>query len=71
MALIEQALVLDPDHAQGLWMAGTQAFDANELDVARRYWERLLNTLDEDSAEAEIIRGNLAQVAQAAEQGGS
>ena len=69
MALIEQALALDPDHAQALWMAGTQAFDGNELEAARRHWERLLSTLDEDSAEAEVIRGNLAQVARAAEQG--
>ncbi|MCG6656830.1 c-type cytochrome biogenesis protein CcmI [Halomonas campisalis] len=69
MALIEQALALDPDHAQGLWMAGTQAFQAAELDAARRHWERLLGTLDEDSPEAEIIRGNLAQLARAAEEG--
>ncbi|WP_163557805.1 c-type cytochrome biogenesis protein CcmI [Halomonas sp. NO4] len=63
--LIEQALALDPDHPQGLWMAGTLAFEQQEPGAARQHWERLLEVLPAESREAEIIRGNLAQVAAA------
>lgn len=62
-ALIEQALAIDPEHAQGLWLAGTRAYRAEAFDEARDYWERLLAVLPADSAEAEVIRGNLAQLA--------
>ncbi|WP_373183709.1 c-type cytochrome biogenesis protein CcmI [Halomonas campaniensis] len=62
-ALIEQALAIDPEHAQGLWLAGTRAYRAEAFDEARGYWERLLGVLPADSAEAEVIRGNLAQLA--------
>ncbi|SEK74083.1 c-type cytochrome biogenesis protein CcmI [Halomonas daqiaonensis] len=63
--LIERALELDPDHAQGLWMAGSLALQRGELAVARRHWERLLAALPPDSDEAEVIRGNLMQLSPA------
>jgi cytochrome c-type biogenesis protein CcmH len=62
LRLIEQALEVDPYHAQGLWLAGSQAFMEGEMDSARSYWERLLSILPEGSPEAEVIRGNLTQV---------
>ena len=68
-ALIERALSIDPDHAQGLWMAGSLAFEEADLDAARQYWERLLGVLPGDSPEADIIRGNLSQVALSAAEG--
>ncbi|MCE8021776.1 c-type cytochrome biogenesis protein CcmI [Halomonas sp. MCCC 1A11036] len=69
LRLIERALEIDPHHAQGLWLAGSEAFLEGEVESARRYWERLLGVLPPDSPEAEVIRGNLAQVAQAATEG--
>lgn len=63
-ALIEQALAIDPEHAQGLWLAGTRAYQAGAHDEARAYWERLLAVLPEGTAEAEVIRGNLMQLQQ-------
>lgn len=67
--LIEKALAIDPDHVQGLWLAGSQAYGEGEMDRARDYWERLLAVLPEDSPEAEVIRDNLTQVAQAVAEG--
>lgn len=61
-ALIEQALAIDPEHAQGLWLAGTRAYQDEAFDEARTYWERLLAVLPAESAEAEVIRGNLAEL---------
>jgi len=63
-ALIEQALAIDPEHAQGLWLAGTRAYQVGAHDEARAYWERLLAVLPEGTAEAEVIRGNLMQLQQ-------
>lgn len=39
------------------------------MTSARDYWERLLDVLPPDSPEAEIIRGNLAQVTQTTTEG--
>ncbi|QTF92901.1 c-type cytochrome biogenesis protein CcmI [Halomonas sp. BM-2019] len=61
-ALIEQALAIDPEHAQGLWLAGTRAYQAEAFDEARAYWERLLAVLPADSPEAGVIRGNLTEL---------
>ncbi|UYG03932.1 c-type cytochrome biogenesis protein CcmI [Halomonas sp. LR3S48] len=64
--LIERALVLDPDHIQALWLAGTLALQQNSPDEARGHWQRLLVLLPPESPEAEVIRGNLGQLDQAA-----
>ncbi|TFH87635.1 c-type cytochrome biogenesis protein CcmI [Billgrantia azerbaijanica] len=68
-ALIERALALDPDHPEGLWMAGSLAFQSGDEARARRHWERLLGVLPPESREAEIIRGNLAELAATPAQG--
>ncbi|WP_181869937.1 c-type cytochrome biogenesis protein CcmI [Halomonas sp. DQ26W] len=68
-ARIEQALAIDPDHPQGLWMAGSLALEIADLEAARRHWEHLLGVLPGESPEAEIIRGNLSQVALSAAEG--
>lgn len=62
MVLIDRALAIDPEHAQGLWLAGTGAYQAGAFDEARAYWERLLTVLPAESPEAEVIRGNLAEL---------
>src|SRR5690554_6512203 len=63
-ALIEQALAIDPENAQGLWLAGTRAYQAGAHEEARAYWERLLAVPPEGPAEAAVIRGNLMQLQQ-------
>lgn len=60
--LLEQALKLDPNHPQSLWLSGSAAFYAQDYDKAASLWQKLLNNLPEDSQEADILRGNLAEV---------
>ncbi|MGJ7458799.1 c-type cytochrome biogenesis protein CcmI [Halomonas sp. MA07-2] len=62
--LIERALAIDPEHVHGLWLAGTRAYQDAAFDEARGYWERLLAVLPAESPEAEVIRGNLAELTQ-------
>ncbi|KAA0010279.1 c-type cytochrome biogenesis protein CcmI [Billgrantia pellis] len=64
--LIERALAIDPEHVQGLWLAGSLAVQLADEAAARGYWQRLLGVLPPDSREAEAIRGNLAQLDRAA-----
>jgi cytochrome c-type biogenesis protein CcmH len=59
MELVTQALALDPDHPQALWLAGTAALQQNDHATARRHWERLLAGLPADSDHAHIIENNL------------
>ncbi|MCE8035077.1 c-type cytochrome biogenesis protein CcmI [Billgrantia tianxiuensis] len=60
--LIERALAIDPDHVQGLWLAGSRAYVEGANEEARHYWERLFSVLPEGTPEAEVIRGNLMQL---------
>ncbi|WP_445156513.1 c-type cytochrome biogenesis protein CcmI [Halomonas sp. E14] len=60
--LIEQALAIDPEHVQGLWLAGSLAYAQADFAGARAHWERLLLQLPQDSPEADVIRNNLLQV---------
>lgn len=38
--LIEQALRLDPSHLHGLWLAGVQAFEAQDFDLAVGFFQK-------------------------------
>ena len=60
--LLKQALQLAPDHPQGLWMAGSAAYNEADYAGAREYWERLLAVLPPESEAASIIRSNLDEV---------
>lgn len=64
-SLVERALAIDPEHVQALWLAGTLALQQADETAARRYWQRLIGVLPAESAEAEVIRGNLDQLGQA------
>lgn len=59
--LLEAALKIDPNHPQSLWLAGSAAFYAEDFKKAADLWQQLLNNLPEDSQEADILRGNLAE----------
>jgi cytochrome c-type biogenesis protein CcmH len=64
MELVEQALALDPDHPQALWLAGTAAYRVADYATARQHWERLLAILPPDSDSARTIEGNLRDLEQ-------
>jgi cytochrome c-type biogenesis protein CcmH len=62
LELVRQALALDPDHAQSLWLAGTAAYREQDYPAARRYWEQLLAALPPDSEGARTIENNLREL---------
>lgn len=62
LALVEQALALDPDHIKGLWLAGTAALQSEDYRRAIHYWERLRARIPDQTRLAEVIDANLASV---------
>ena len=62
MELVQQALELDPDHLQSLWLAGTAAYRDQDYPVARRHGERLLANLPPGSEGALSIEANLREL---------
>jgi len=58
--LIQQALDIDPAHRKALALAGTVAFEVQDFDAARGYWQRLLAVVPAESALAQSVRGSLA-----------
>lgn len=43
MALIERALKLEPENLKALMLAGSEAFDRNDMGSARRLWQRMVD----------------------------
>lgn len=64
--LVEKALALDPDHLQSLWLAGTAAFNEDNLDKAVEYWQRGLRQLPPESEDARMLNGIIAEARQKA-----
>lgn len=62
MQLIEKALLLEPNHAKGLWLAGTEAFYGADYERALLHWDRLARILPPDSEGAQIIQANLDEI---------
>lgn len=60
--LIQQALALEPEHAMGLWLAGSMAFANGDYLGARRYWTPLLRRYPPQSRQGAAIRANLLDV---------
>ena len=54
--LIAQALVLDPDNAKALGLAGTIAFERGDAATAVRQWERALKATQPNSEMASRLR---------------
>ena len=54
--LIARALVLDPDNAKALGLAGTIAFERGDGTTAARHWERALKATQPDSEMASRLR---------------
>lgn len=59
--LIAQALKLDPDNMQALWLAGTAAFDRKDFGKAVEHWERLKKRLPPDSEDAQSIARSIEE----------
>lgn len=62
MEAIKRALVIDPSHVKGLWLAGTGAYEMQDYRTAKGYWERLLKVLPPGSDNARMIESNLAEL---------
>ena len=60
MALINQALRLDPEHLVALWLAGTAAYDDKSFAAAVGFWERAMQTLPADSEDARTLASAIA-----------
>lgn len=61
LALVEQALKLDPNNAKALLLAGTAAFARNDRVSAIRYWETVARVAPPDSPFALRARDGIAK----------
>ncbi|MGA8054425.1 MAG: c-type cytochrome biogenesis protein CcmI [Burkholderiales bacterium] len=61
IALVREALKIDPDNLKALAMAGTDAFNRKDYKDAVRYWERLEKGLPAESPFADSVKSNLAE----------
>ena len=62
LALVQQALTLEPTHLTALALAGSAAYAREDYAATRKYWEALLKQLPEDSPEAQQLAATLAEV---------
>lgn len=59
LALIKQALLLDPKHPSGLMMSGVAAYQRADYALASAQWKNLLDMLEPGSPDALQIQANL------------
>lgn len=62
--LLADALAIDADHAQSLWLAGVAAMAAGDAGTAGRHWRHLLTLIAPDAPVAVRLRETLAQIGQ-------
>lgn len=62
LRLLGQALALDPNNEKALWLFGTAAFEAGDLEAALVPWRRLLGLLPAGSESAQTMQDNITQV---------
>jgi cytochrome c-type biogenesis protein CcmH len=62
LPFIERALRLEPNHVNGLWLAGLAAYRGSDYATAQDYWQKLEAGLEPGSEEALIIRRNLDEI---------
>jgi cytochrome c-type biogenesis protein CcmH len=63
-ALVQQALVLDPQSTTALWLAGMAAEEAGDLESALRYWEQAEPLLADEPENLAELRGMMRAVAE-------
>ena len=61
IALVNQALHIDPDHVIALWLAGTAAFNGKDFPSAILFWQRALKVLPPDSEDARSLSDAIAE----------
>ncbi|MDR2165382.1 MAG: c-type cytochrome biogenesis protein CcmI [Zoogloeaceae bacterium] len=62
-ALVGKALALDPDHVQGLFLAGVAAYENGDKKKAADYWEKLLpHAQRTDAATHDLLRKKIAEL---------
>lgn len=54
--LINQALVLEPQHRTALWLAGMAAMERDDPEAAVAYWQTLMPLLEDANTKAEVAR---------------
>jgi len=64
--MIAQALVLDPDNAKALGLAGTLAFERGDAALAAQHWERALQATQPHSEMASRLREAVDQARKSA-----
>ena len=62
--LLADALAIDADHAQSLWLAGVAAMAAGDAGTAGRHWRHLLTLIEPDAPVAQSLRQALTQIGQ-------
>ena len=74
IALIRQALAIDPEHPSALMMSGVAAYQLKDFDGAVKDWEKLLGILEPGSEDAKMTQENLDEArarSQQARKGGA
>ena len=60
--LLKQALKLNPDEAQALFLAGVAAEERRDFAAAITHWQRLLPQLEPGSEEARSLKASIAEL---------
>lgn len=59
--LLDKAITLDPKHKKGLSLAGFAAFQKGDYPLARRHWQRALETTQQGSPEHSLMQSLIAR----------
>ena len=62
LALLDQALKLDPDNIMALALSGSAAYGRQDYPATARYWNKLLTLLPADSEEALSLKAALEEI---------
>ncbi len=62
VSLLRKAIELDPNNEKALWLFGTAAFEAGDLEAALVPWRRLHNLMPAGSESANTMADNIKQV---------
>lgn len=69
VALLEQALVTDPDNEKGLWLLGMANFQAEDYAEAIRHWSRLQSGIEDNDGVRDAIGEQIAAARSRMEEG--
>lgn len=62
LALLEEALKLEPDNIMALALSGSAAYGRQDYPATARYWDKLLTLLPADSEEALSLKAALEEI---------